>query len=163
MRIVGCYGYQRKCLSSVPSSQQMLIVNLLNLKTKHKQGLIPKSREAMIASVYLQVKVMSLKTCYVARRTDCHSPERASIIGDKSCSVHSGQETESPIQIDNDNAVYTQWSFIALKQSEVVAFSGKLVGLEIIVLSEEAYMHENTRRNPIVMLGVAIGEVLMLL
>lgn len=65
--------------------------------------------------------------------------------------------------MDNDNAVYTQWSFIALKQSEVVAFSGKLVGLEIIVLSKEAYMHENTRRNPIAMLGVAIGEVLMLL
>lgn len=36
-----------------------------------------------------------------------------------------------------------------------MAFSGKLMGLEVIVLSEEASMRENTRRNPIAVLGVA--------
>lgn len=31
------------------------------------------------------------------------------------------------------------------------------MGLEVIVLSEEASMRENTRRNPIAVLGVATG------
>lgn len=67
------------------------------------------------------------------------------------------------MHVDDDNAVYRQWGFVVLKQSEAVAFSGKLMELEIIVLSEEASMRENTRRNPIAVLGVATGKVLMLL
>lgn len=70
---------------------------------------------------------------------------------------------ESPIYMDNENAIYIQWSFIVIKKSEVIAFSGKLMEMESIVLSEEAYMHEKVMRNPIAMHGVATGKLLMLL
>lgn len=161
MCMISCYGYYRKCFSSVPGSQKVLFVSyLFTIKTKHKQGLIYKSREAMIGHFSCKSKSWAWKFITYLEELNWLFTRRASIIRDKSCSVHNRQEMESPIHVNNESAIYIQWSFIVIKKSEVVAFQENGTW---DLLSEEAYMHENTRRNPIAMNSVAISKVFTLL